>query len=113
MNSNVVLLSAILIGMVVLSACSESNGTDFVPPEQTPSETPTPPSIVPNESIDLQTACEDAQGNWISDANECEWISEQLCDDLGGTFVECGSACRHDPDAEFCIMMCVSYCAFE
>jgi hypothetical protein len=32
------------------------------------------------------------------------------CEDAGGTWNECGSACRTEPDEAPCILMCVQYC---
>lgn len=42
--------------------------------------------------------------------NECEGISKKSCDEIGGTFEECASPCRADPDAEVCILMCEQTC---
>lgn len=61
---------------------------------------------------DLKSACEELGGTWIEMADECEQISEEECKQLGGEFDECASACRHDPDAEFCAMVCVPVCSF-
>lgn len=116
MNSNGLILVVLVASMFIFSACSEREGTsnEFVPPGQTPSETPTPPRVISSSNqSDLEAACVGAEGHWVADTKECEWISEELCDDLGGTYNECGSACRNDPDSEFCIMMCVQYCSFE
>ncbi|MCK5027544.1 MAG: hypothetical protein KAS07_03935 [Candidatus Pacebacteria bacterium] len=60
---------------------------------------------------DVAERCEVFGGKWLQLPSECENISQEVCDTLGGVFNECGSACRHDPDAETCIMMCVPYCA--
>lgn len=57
--------------------------------------------------------CVEKGGEWLEDYRECEGISEQACTELGGTFNECASACRHDPEAEFCTLQCVAVCEFE
>ncbi|MFT4326647.1 MAG: hypothetical protein ACMXYK_04050 [Candidatus Woesearchaeota archaeon] len=57
-------------------------------------------------------ACEAYRGTWIESAEECEGISQNVCEDLGGNYNECASACRNDPDAEFCTMQCVFVCEF-
>jgi len=64
-------------------------------------------------SSDVALACEQAQGNWLAEFNECEWISEAVCSQLGGTFKECESACRNDPDAMVCTLQCVAVCDFN
>ncbi len=59
---------------------------------------------------DVADQCEEFGGNWLPQPSECEYISQEACDTMSGVFNECGSACRHDPEAEMCIMMCVPYC---
>lgn len=61
----------------------------------------------------LRLQCESENGTWINTAKECEGISKQSCDKLGGTFNECASACRNNPDAEICTMQCVIVCSFK
>jgi len=39
-------------------------------------------------------------------------LNEASCQDAGGTWNPCGSACRTDPDA-ICIELCVEYCECE
>ncbi len=56
--------------------------------------------------------CEEAGGNWLAEYNECEFVDREWCEEAGGTFAECESACRHDPDAEICTMQCVPVCYF-
>lgn len=60
-----------------------------------------------------QELCVQAGGVWIAEANECENISEQFCQEIGGEYNECGSACRNQPDAEICTLQCVAYCSFN
>ena len=36
-------------------------------------------------------------------------LNESVCNESGGTWNPCGSACRTDPDA-ICIELCVEYC---
>ena len=62
---------------------------------------------------DKYEACELLDGTALEQFNECEFISQEACDYLGGNFYECESACRNDPDAEMCIMMCVPVCKFK
>jgi len=58
----------------------------------------------------LSERCVSLGGNWINEYNECEYISEEDCFDIGGLFLECESACRHDPKAELCTLQCVPVC---
>ncbi|MGM5484534.1 MAG: hypothetical protein ACQEP1_01535 [Nanobdellota archaeon] len=73
-----------LVAMVVLTACT------------------TAPS---NE-----TECAEAGGQWLSQYNECEGITEEQCNQMDGEFDNCASACRHDPDADVCTKQCVLVC---
>lgn len=57
--------------------------------------------------------CESLGGTWIESAKECEYISEEQCLIMNGNFNPCASACRNDPDAEFCTMQCVPVCHFK
>jgi hypothetical protein len=57
-----------------------------------------------------QSLCQRDSGNWLSEFNECELISSEQCSIMGGTFKECESACRHNPDAENCTLQCIPVC---
>ena len=61
-------------------------------------------------SLNLETNCTKYGGKWLPGFNECENISEDRCSEMNGTFKECESACRHNPDAEMCTMQCVLVC---
>lgn len=39
-----------------------------------------------------------------------EEMSKELCESSGGSFQECGSACRGAPEGTVCTMQCVQYC---
>ena len=59
-------------------------------------------------------SCMSVEGNtWVAEHQECEFMNEKSCSDLGGEFNACASACRNDPEAEICIMMCVPVCSFS
>jgi hypothetical protein len=62
---------------------------------------------------ELALLCQE-QGSWLGEHQECEWVEEAWCEDLGGEFEACASACRHmDPEvAQFCTMECVPVCKF-
>jgi hypothetical protein len=64
-------------------------------------------------SNDKYEACQELGGNPLAEYGECEHISESACEYLGGTFNECESACRNDPDAEMCTLQCVIVCDFN
>ncbi|MDO5561505.1 MAG: hypothetical protein Q4G02_01895 [bacterium] len=57
-----------------------------------------------------QNKCEDLGGYFEAIHNECSNVSAEQCQQLGGEFVECGSACRHNPTATACTMQCITYC---
>ncbi|MCX6740308.1 MAG: hypothetical protein NTZ49_03710 [Candidatus Parcubacteria bacterium] len=61
---------------------------------------------------DQSNDCQKNNGTWLAEYKECEYISRQVCEQLGGVFSECESACRHDPQAQMCTLQCVSVCKF-
>lgn len=64
------------------------------------------------EKTSPEEFCNLNSGKWLPEYNECEGISKNLCGQTGGDFEECASACRNNPDAEFCIAMCVPVCKY-
>lgn len=64
-------------------------------------------------NVDMATDCQENQGVWLEEYKECESIGQDWCDRMGGKFNECGSACRHNPDAEICTLQCVPFCSFN
>ena len=79
------------------------------------------PDLLGDEAIKLGQAgknspeevCVLNSGKWILEQKECEGISKNACETSGGTFNECASACRNNPDAEFCVAMCVPVCKYQ
>lgn len=65
-----------------------------------------------DEGPNLEGACLSFDGTWIEASQECEWMSQQMCQELGGIYNECSSACPNDPEAELCTMQCVQVCQF-
>lgn len=61
----------------------------------------------------IEHECEEHWWFWIEEAYECEWINRETCNELGGNFNECASACRNDPEAEICTLQCVQVCEFN
>ena len=61
---------------------------------------------------DLRQSCVSKNGTWVDEFNECEFISESDCYKMNGEYFECESACRHNPETDTCIMMCVQVCKF-
>lgn len=58
----------------------------------------------------IARSCEADDGNWLQNHRECENISKAWCDKYNGTFSECASACRNNPNAEICTLQCVQVC---
>ncbi len=54
--------------------------------------------------------CIGAGGTWDGAHSECGGITENSCTSIKGVWNECGSACRHNPNAEMCTMQCVQFC---
>lgn len=67
-------------------------------------------NIIGITPIDYKTECIENSGKWINEYKECEFVSEEWCNQRGGSFDECSSACRHNPKAELCITVCVPVC---
>ena len=61
---------------------------------------------------EYETLCLVNEGTWVAEYNECEYISQETCEESGGEYFECGSACRHETTPGPCTLNCVLYCAF-
>ena len=72
-----------------------------------------PAQIVATGSEKVLACVSSEGGRWLQEYNECEYLPQQQCENLGGEFNECASACRHDPEAMMCILMCVQVCSFS
>ncbi|MGV8150892.1 MAG: hypothetical protein ACP5NV_04140 [Candidatus Woesearchaeota archaeon] len=55
--------------------------------------------------------CKNIGGTWTG--FDCTGIDANQCQEIGGKFNECASACRNDPDAQVCTMQCVQVCEFN
>lgn len=66
----------------------------------------------PGSTNPLVDSCEAAGGNWLAEFEECEYISDNWCQENEGMFEACASACRHQPEAQVCTMQCVPVCKF-
>jgi len=64
------------------------------------------------QTISLNQLCADAGGTWLRDFKECENVSRKWCENQGGVFDECASACRHT-NSEICTMQCIGVCVFQ
>lgn len=63
-----------------------------------------------NTTLNPEQLCHTYGGNWLQEFNECETISKEQCSIMDGTFNECESACRHQPDSKVCTLQCVPVC---
>ncbi len=70
------------------------------------------PTDKPLDLVRIESECTQGGGNWLAEYKECEYLSKEWCDENGGEFKECESACRNDPEAEICTMQCVIVCQF-
>lgn len=69
-----------------------------------------------NENIDannVASGCQLNSGNWLAEHQECETGNSLWCEQTGGEFSECESACRHNPETDICTMQCVAVCKFS
>jgi hypothetical protein len=67
---------------------------------------------------DIAASCTQSGGEWDSIHNECATMDAAadirgFCEQNNGAYQECASACRHNPDADFCIQVCVQVCAIN
>jgi len=76
--------------------CRTDDGKSFVEPVDLP--------------LPVDSQCKKYDGEWLSEWNECEYVSEPQCIAMNGDYYECESACRHDPNAEVCTEQCVPVC---
>jgi endonuclease/exonuclease/phosphatase family metal-dependent hydrolase len=60
----------------------------------------------------LPQLCRENNGTWLEEYKECESVSKQWCQESGGHFNECESACRHASNPGPCTMQCVPVCKF-
>jgi peptidoglycan-N-acetylglucosamine deacetylase len=64
-----------------------------------------------------EKVCADNAGTWLPEHRECEYIPQDVCEEAGGKFQECGSACRHQEakngEVMACTMQCVQVCEFS
>jgi hypothetical protein len=95
-NLKTVLAATLVI--LALSACEKAT-----PPIGNPIE-------MPIGKVDFAKSCAENQGNWLADYKECENIGEGWCDSVKGTYKQCETACRHNPDAKLCTKQCVPVC---
>lgn len=66
-----------------------------------------------NMHFEKSDGCQANNGTWLANYQECEYVSEDWCQQVGGLFDSCTSACRHDPKAQSCTMQCVPVCSFS
>ncbi|MFA5131942.1 MAG: hypothetical protein WC444_01290 [Candidatus Paceibacterota bacterium] len=76
----------------------------------TPTGTTTPKESTTGTTTSNGMACTKVGGTWSETYKECTGISEVSCKEIKGVFNECASACRHDPEAKVCVMMCAIIC---
>jgi len=112
------LIITLSLALLFISGCSLLPTVQKVAPIDDNSSNPTvnvPQAVEPipldkfNPTGKSDT-CQDNNGIWLDAYRECENIKPAWCASHGGVFNECGSACRHQPEALFCTAQCVPYC---
>ena len=72
---------------------------------------------VPTAWSSLAVQCNQSDGNWLIEHRECENVAPEWCDDRGGHFFSCESACRHEQSEDgvpiACTMQCVPVCRLK
>lgn len=56
--------------------------------------------------------CTESGGIYDLSYDECLGVDGSMCSSIGGTWNECASACRNNPEATICTMQCVQICEF-
>ncbi|MCA9496323.1 MAG: hypothetical protein KC589_05250 [Nanoarchaeota archaeon] len=104
--------------LVIFASCSQvaENNTDSKPviEEENNQNSNTKENKIEEETkFSYEDYCTDNKGTWNTISNDCEYISKEACENKSGSYSECESACRNDPDAQICTMQCVSVCKFN
>lgn len=63
-----------------------------------------------SSNADKASLCLAKWGERSSIHNECVGVDAVSCQAMQGSFDECASACRHNPEAQACTMQCVPVC---
>ena len=98
-----IIISVVIFVIVVVGIGLVSYSIYFSPEESV--------EVVESLTI-IDQECQENNGVWFAEYNECEYVGKTWCDEVSGEFLECESACRHDPNAGFCTMQCVPVCKF-
>lgn len=122
-----ILFGSLLLSLLVLSGCGQKPIINIPSVEPIPSVSdqpvatstsnePVPLDLVsPDGSILATTTttdtCQSNGGTWLNEYRECENIGSDWCLRHSGVFNECGSACRHQPQATVCTLQCVPFCS--
>lgn len=63
---------------------------------------------------DPRTICAQQGRKWLDEYQECEGMTQKTCEQSGGSYDSCTSACRHDPQYPNvpCIKICIAVCRF-
>lgn len=64
------------------------------------------------QKVSINMLCGDIGGKWLGDYGECEYSTEEWCNQQGGFFKDCESSCRHN-SSEDCVKQCVPVCFFN
>jgi len=110
-KQNLILIVAIGMILVIVAVCFVLNKHESE--VGVPSRLDNDVILERNVTINVADECQVNGGIWLAEFNECETGYREWCEENGGSFEECGSACRHMPEAEFCTMQCVLFCKFN
>lgn len=113
------LIMFLFLSFFTLSGCTQN--TDQAGPinnipvaTSTPVASSTPIEPIPLDEIapdeKISGTCQENDGVWLNEYKECENISLKWCENHGGVFNSCGSACRHQAKDTVCTLQCVPFC---
>lgn len=89
----------LILSLVIVASCTNNDIVDDTPINDT-------------DNSEFFALCEDYGGISVTQYGECAYVNENACDDMGGVYEPCASACRNlpeYPDVE-CTMECIPLC---
>lgn len=97
----------------IISASPEADGSDVNPSNYSIVVRMEKPETKNIDIVEAARKCKGRGGVWNQEYHECAGVSEIACTAIKGTWNECASACRHQPEAQMCTMQCELICEFK
>ena len=72
-----------------------------------------PPQIKAEGPEKVLNCLSQLNGRWLQKHNECEFVDQKSCENTGGIYNDCASACRHASGNVMCIQACIPVCSYS